>query len=201
MNNNILKTIKDALSTGSSVLAHFMENEENCRVILDMARNMAECFSGGGKVLTCGNGGSACEAFHLAEEFAGRYRKHRRALPVIALVEPAYLTCVANDYGFEDVFSRGVEAYGQPGDILVGLSTSGNSSNVVKAVEAADKAGLKTFLFLGRDGGKLKGKGSCELIVEAETTDRIQELHMISIHVLIESVERILFPENYSSSR
>ena len=148
-------------------------------------------------MLACGNGGSACDAVHFAEEFTGRFRKHRRALPVIALTEAAHLTCVANDYGFDEVFARGVEAFGKPGDLLLAISTSGNSPNIVRAVETAKGLGMEVILLLGKSGGKLKGAGTHEILVASETTERVQEIHMLALHVVIESVERALFPENY----
>jgi D-sedoheptulose 7-phosphate isomerase len=197
MTEDIIHTISQAFKTGRQVLHQFLENQNNLLTVQDMAQDFAQCFSSGKKVLTCGNGGSACEAIHFAEELTARYRKHRRALPVISLCEPAYLTCVGNDYGFNHIFARGVEAYGRPGDILLALSTSGNSQNVIDAVETAKSQDMKTFLLTGKTGGKMKGTVTRELLVEAETTDRIQEIHMICIHILIESIERILFPENY----
>lgn len=148
-------------------------------------------------VLICGNGGSAADAMHFAEEFTGRFRKDRPALPAIALADPTHITCVANDYGFEHIFARGVEAYGQPGGVLLALSTSGNSLNVIRAVEKCQELGMKTVCLLGKDGGRLKGMADVEIIVPGETTDRIQELHMILLHFIIERVERTMFPENY----
>lgn len=162
-----------------------------------MASILGDCFKTSHKVLTCGNGGSACDAIHFAEEFTGRYRGDRRPLPVIPLLESSNLTCVANDYGFAEIFARGVMAYGQKGDVLLAISTSGNSENVIRAVDVARKNSVQVLLLLGRNGGKLKGMGDCEVIVEAETTDRIQEVHMVILHILIECVERRLFPENY----
>src|SRR4051812_39523430 len=162
-----------------------------------MADCLVECFRGGGKALICGNGGSACDALHFAEECTGRFRKERAALPVIPLLESSHLTCVSNDYGFEYVFSRGVVAYGKPGDVLVGISTSGNSPNVIRAAEAARKLGLKVHLFLGKDGGALAGTGDEEIQVRSRDTERVQEVHMTVLHILIESIERRMFPENY----
>ena len=170
----------------------------NISTIEKMGVELARVFEAGGKVLSCGNGGSACDSLHFAEEFTGQFRAPRKPLPALSLTESAHITCVANDYGFEEIFSRGVEAYGTKGDILVCLSTSGNSENVIRAVEVAEKKGMVVFLFLGKGGGKLKGKGSHEIIVDGQTSDRIQEIHMMCLHILIEVVERILFPKNYS---
>lgn len=154
---------------------------------------LASCFKAGGKVLICGNGGSMCDAMHFAEELTGRFRKDRPALPAIAISDPSHLTCVANDYGFEQVFSRAVEAYGKPGDILIVLSTSGNSPNIVRALEAGKARGLGTIALLGKDGGKCRTHADYEVIVPAGASERIQELHMIILHELVAQVERILF--------
>ena len=134
---------------------------------------------------------------HFAEEFTGRFRKDRRALPSISISDSSHITCVGNDYGFNFIFAKGVEAFGQEGDFFFGISTSGNSQNIVEAVKIAKEKGLKTVGLLGKDGGKLKGVCDYEFIVQAETTDRIQEVHMMILHIVIEGIERILFPENY----
>jgi D-sedoheptulose 7-phosphate isomerase len=162
------------------------------------AKLLADCFKAGNKALACGNGGSACDAMHFAEEFTGRFRDDRKALPVIPLMEGSHLTCVGNDYGFDAIFSRGVEAYGKPGDLLLAISTSGNSRNIIAAVEAARRQGVKVILLLGKTGGALKGRGDVEWVVDHKVTERIQEIHMLLLHLMIEGVERILFPENYS---
>ncbi len=154
---------------------------------------LAACFRAGGKVLACGNGGSACDAMHLCEELTGRFCDARPPLAAVACVDPGHLTCTANDFGFENVFSRWVEALGREGDVLVALSTSGNSENVVRAVEQAKRSGLKTALLLGRNGGRLRGRGDFEWVVPGEAAERIQELHMLILHVVVESVERRMF--------
>lgn len=158
------------------------------------AHMLADCFSRGNKVLIAGNGGSLCDAAHFAEELTGIFRQKRRALPAIALSEPGHLTCVGNDLGFEWVFARGIEAYGQAGDIFVGLTTSGNSPNIIRAFQEAKQKGLQTVAFLGKEGGQLKEVADLELIIEGFTTsDRIQEAHMTAIHLIIEQVEDLLF--------
>jgi D-sedoheptulose 7-phosphate isomerase len=194
---NLTEPIQRSLASSRDVLAAFVADPANTLAMDAMSAALADCFRKGGKVLACGNGGSACDALHFAEELTGRFKGDRRALPAIPLLEGANITCIANDYGFESIFSRGVEAYGKPGDILLAISTSGNSPNVIKAVEAARKQGLVVHLLLGKDGGKLLGKGDAEIRVKSPDTERIQEVHMVVLHILIESLERRLFPENY----
>lgn len=160
-----------------------------------LAATVADCFRAGGKLMLCGNGGSACDAMHCAEEFTGRFRKDRRPLPALALGDVGHLTCTANDYGFEYVFSRQVEALGKPGDVLIALSTSGNSPNLLRAVDSAKALALKTVGLLGKDGGSLRGRCDLEIVVPGATSDRIQELHMLILHALVEGVEASLFPE------
>ena len=187
----------DSYKTEYELLRNFIEQEEKDRTTEKIAEELAEVFTNGNKVLICGNGGSNCDALHFAEEFTGRFRKERRALPAIAISDSSHITCVGNDYGFEYIFSKGVEAYGKEGDMFIGISTSGNSGNVIKAVEKAKELGMKTVALLGKDGGKLKGMCDYEFIIPGETSDRIQEIHMMILHIVIEGVERIMFPENY----
>ncbi len=193
----MLKSIKESYLTSLNILTSFVEDESNFLKTAVIAKHMADVFRSGGKVIICGNGGSATDAMHFAEEFTGRFRKDRKALPAIALSDPSHITCVGNDYGFEDVFSRGVEAYAKAGDMVVGLSTSGSSTNVIKALEKAKELGCSTFSLLGKDGGELKNMCNYEIIIPGKTSDRIQEMHMMILHIIIESVERDLFPENY----
>jgi len=154
-----------------------------------LGQAMLDCWHKRGKVLTAGNGGSAADAMHLAEELLVRFQKTRRALAAIALCDPTAVTCAGNDFGYESVFSRQVEALGNPGDILVVFTTSGNSPNIVRAVEQARSAGVLTVAFNGRDGGKLRGKCDIELIVPAPTSARIQEGHKILLHTLCEWID------------
>lgn len=155
---------------------------------------LIKTFRNGNKLIVAGNGGSLCDSAHFAEELAGFYRKIRPALPAIALTEPGLITCVGNDVAFEEVFKRGVEAYGKPGDLFVGLTTSGNSPNLIHAFKKAKEMGLHTLAFLGRGGGKLKGFADLEIIIEGFAySDRIQEAHMAAIHILVEMVEDYFF--------
>lgn len=166
--------------------------------IREFAETLVSCFRAEGKVLVAGNGGSLCDASHFAEELTGFFRTKRPALPAIALSEPGHITCTANDLGFENVFSRGVEAYGKPGDVFVALTTSGNSPNIVKAVEVAKERGLVTVAFLGKGGGVLRGMAELECVIEGfDTSDRIQEAHMAAMHISIQMVEHLLFDTEY----
>ena len=157
-----------------------------------VAEVMAACFRAGGKVLACGNGGSACDAMHFCEELTGRFREDRDPLPAIACVDVGHITCTANDYGYDAVFERWVRALAKPGDVVFLLSTSGNSESVVRAARAAGDIGCERVAMLGRDGGKLGGMCEMEWIVPGATADRIQELHMLILHTLIECVEGVL---------
>ncbi len=194
MKEDLTASYRQALS----VLEAFCQNSENFDKTAQLAQQLASAFQNGNKILICGNGGSACDAMHFAEELTGRFQKDRRPLPALALSDAAHITCVANDFGFDTIFSRGVEAYGKAGDWLIALSTSGNSANIIKAVTQAKKNNLHTLALLGKDGGKLKGQCDEQFIIPAKTSDRIQELHMLILHTLVEGIERELFPENYA---
>lgn len=191
----------EAFENAKRALDAFLADGRNITT-LDLAADvLAESLAEGGKVLACGNGGSACDAMHFCEELTGRFRKDRAPLAAVSLTDVGHITCVANDYGYDEVFSRGVRALGREGDVLVALSTSGNSANIVRAVEAARAGGLRTIALLGRDGGKLAGVCELEWIVpgvpaEAPTADRIQEVHMLVLHALVEGVERRLFGDS-----
>tara|TARA_R110000868_G_scaffold158036_2_gene385750 strand:+ start:6761 stop:7339 length:579 start_codon:yes stop_codon:yes gene_type:complete len=192
-----MSAINQAYQDAISTLTTFCSDASHIAKTEALAAAFADTFNNNNKLLICGNGGSACDAMHFAEEFTGRYRANRKALPVIALTDASHITCVGNDFGFDEIFARGVEAFGQPGDWLIVLSTSGNSANIIRAVEEAKKQGVKTLALLGKDGGKLKGVCDEEFIIPADTSDRIQEVHMTILHIMIEGVERILFPEHY----
>ena len=189
MRTAILHSLNDAVS-----VIEFLKTSYAIHFIEELSEAIAECFQNGGKVLIAGNGGSLCDAAHFAEELTGGFREKRKALPAIALNDAGHLTCVGNDFGFEDVFSRAIEALGKPGDIFIALTTSGNSINLLNAIPVAKEIGMKTASFLGKTGGKMKGMSDFELIVPGFTySDRIQEAHMTAIHILIEMVENHLF--------
>ena len=189
--------IKAALAEAQKVLLELVSSGDGARFVGDLSAALESTLRSGGKVLVAGNGGSHADALHFAEEFTGKYRKERRPLPVMALGEATHATCTANDFGFEEIFARQVEAFARKGDLLLLLSTSGNSMNLVKAAETARMAGAKVAALLGRGGGKLKPKCDCSVVVPGATADRIQELHMLLLHTAIEAVERRMFPENY----
>ena len=195
-----MDSIKKALKKAAKLTEQLVQSEAVVEFIEDLSRMIADAFEEGGKVLICGNGGSAADAMHFAEEFTGRYRKDRRSLPVLALADPTHITCVGNDYSFSEIFSRSVEGWGKPRDVFIGLSTSGNSQNVLKAMKKAEQLHLRTAALLGKDGGDLKDMAELQVIVPGITTDRIQELHMLILHITIEQVERLMFPENYLES-
>ncbi len=185
--------IIESVEEGLRALAYLKE-PDSLIFIEQLSDQMARCFEQGGKLLIAGNGGSLCDAMHFAEELTGVFRSKRRALPAIALSCPGHLTCTANDLGFVEVFSRAVEAYGVKGDMFVALTTSGNSLNLLKAMQTAKEKGLTTVAFLGKTGGQLKGQAALEWIVPGFTySDRIQEAHMAAMHILIEMVEKRLF--------
>jgi D-sedoheptulose 7-phosphate isomerase len=192
--------VQNAYRDAAIVLQEFTSSDDASQKTLDGIHIVTEALSGGGKIIVCGNGGSACDALHFCEELTGRFRNDRKPLPAIALTDPAHVTAVGNDYGFSEVFSRGVQAYGKKDDVLIGISTSGNSENVIRAVAAAKEIEMKTILLLGKGGGKLRGVGDVNVIVNASTSDRVQEVHMTFLHVLIEGMERIMFPLNYQET-
>lgn len=195
-----INTWKNCLSEAQDVLAAFIADPKNLDQCEEFSKMLIECYKKEGTVFSCGNGGSHCDAMHFAEELTGRYRKDRSPLGALALGDPSHTTCVSNDYGFEHVFSRQLEGLSRRGDVLIGLSTSGNSKNVIKAFEVAKSKGVQTVALLGKGGGALKEIADLAIVVPAQTSDRIQEIHIKLIHTVIETVERELFPENYAES-
>jgi len=189
---------KKNLEQASQVLDNFIKNDVSMAGCIQFSSILVEAYRAQKNVFICGNGGSHCDSMHFAEELTGRYRKNRRPLGALALGDASHTTCVSNDYGFEFIFSRQLEALARPGDVCIGLSTSGNSQNVIKAIEYAKTNGITSVGLLGKNGGKLKELVDTAIIVPAETSDRIQEIHIKIIHIVIESVERVLFPENYA---
>lgn len=189
---DLVASIKSELLESKKTLDNFLSSEQAIEKIVLAAQAMSDSINGGGKIISCGNGGSHCDAMHFAEELTGRYRENRPALPAIAISDPSHMSCVSNDFGYDHVFSRYIEGLGQEGDVLLGISTSGNSSNVIHAIEAAKKKGMKTIVLTGNDGGKLAGLADIEIRVpHTGYADRIQEVHIKIIHALILSIERL----------
>ena len=186
-----INTIRDELNQAIDVLANFVANDENLKKIQQAAVLIADSFKQGGKVLSCGNGGSHCDAMHFAEELTGRFRDNRPSYPAIAISDVSHISCVGNDYGFDYIFSRYVEGVGQKGDVLLGISTSGNSANVLKAIEAAKQKGMKVITLTGKDGGKMNGIADVDIRVpHFGYADRVQEIHIKVIHILILLIEK-----------
>ena len=181
--------LRDSIARAREALDVLLADDGALGRLDEVAGAMAESLSAGGKILACGNGGSACDAMHFCEELTGRFRADRAPLPAIAGVDPGHITCVGNDYGFDEIFSRWVRGLGRAGDVLVAMSTSGNSENVVRAVAAAREGGIRTVGLLGKTGGRLAGMCDFEWIIPGETADRIQEVHMVILHTLIEGIE------------
>lgn len=183
--------IRQELQQAAQVLEQFLANQSNIDTIQQAALLMAGAIQHGNKIISCGNGGSHCDAMHFAEELSGRYRDNRQALPAIAISDVSHISCTGNDYGFDYIFSRFVEGLGQSGDVLLGISTSGNSANVIRAVEAAKLKGMKTVVLTGKNGGKLATLADIEIRVpHAGYADRIQEIHIKVIHILILLIEQ-----------
>ena len=185
--------ITDGLAEAKSELDAFINDPFTASSIMEAANLMATCLTQGGKIISCGNGGSLCDATHFAEELTGRFRDDRRPLPAMAINDPAYITCVGNDYSFEDVFSRWVEAFGKTGDILLTISTSGSSKNILKAAEAARSLGMKVVALTSKKGKSLAELADVVVAApDAPHSDRIQEIHIKVIHILIQSIESLL---------
>jgi len=184
--------INDELVDAARLASSFAADANNAHKIAHLASVAAERLSAGGKILAIGNGGSCADALHFCEELTGRYREDRPSIGAIACADPGHITCTANDYGFDQVFARWIEGIGGSNDILVALSTSGNSANIVQAVAVARARGMHIALLLGRDGGALKDKGDTRFMVPGATADRIQELHMLTLHALVGAIERAL---------
>ncbi len=186
-----LSLIKDELLEAENVLQAFIKDEKNLKNIEQAATLLADTFKQEGKVLSCGNGGSHCDAMHFAEELTGRYREHRPSYAAIAISDPSHISCVGNDYGFDSIFARYVEGVGRRGDVLFCLSTSGNSENILKAIEVAKSKGISIIALTGKDGGKMAGLADVEIRVpHFGFADRIQEVHIKIIHILIYLIEK-----------
>ncbi len=191
-NMTLREQIKQQFEESSTILNAF-QTEGNFIKIEEAVLIMANALQKGNKIISCGNGGSMCDAMHFAEELSGRFRENRKGLAAVSISDPSHITCVGNDYGFDYIFSRYLEALGQEGDILLGISTSGNSKNVILAVEKAKELGIKTIVLTGKDGGKLAGLSDLEIRApHSQYADRAQEIHIKIIHNLILGIEKQL---------
>ncbi|MBF0312366.1 MAG: SIS domain-containing protein [Oligoflexia bacterium] len=191
--------IVDVLEDASLLASKFAQDEINLAHIASAIQVMSTCLKKGGKILSCGNGGSMCDSMHFAEELSARYIKNRRPLSAMAISDAGYLSCTANDFGHDQIFSRFVEGMGRSGDVLLAISTSGNSPNVLQAATMAKEKGMEVVALLGKGGGKLKALCDIPILIDSLRTERIQELHIKVIHILVEGIERELFPELYPS--
>lgn len=186
-------SIKRHFEEAQNCLAEFLSSEENFNKILEASLAIVSSFENGGKIIAAGNGGSHCDAMHFAEELTGRYKNNRKALPAIAISDPSHISCVGNDYGYEFVFSRYLEALGRPGDVFFGISTSGNSQNILNAITVAKSKGMFVIGLTGKDGGKIGPM--CDIEIRApksDFADRAQEIHIKVIHSLIDTIEKIM---------
>lgn len=187
------KLIKEELNEAEKLLNKIINQPAMINNINQAASLMAEAVKNNGKIISCGNGGSHCDAMHFAEELTGRYRDDRPPIPAIAISDPSHISCVSNDYGFENIFSRFIDAMGQPNDVLLGITTSGNSQNIINAVKSANRKGMTTIILSGNDGGQVSEISNINIIVPfSGYSDRIQEIHIKIIHIFILLIEQQL---------
>ena len=186
-----MDAIKKHFTEAQSVLATFIADEKNLQAIEAAGQLMVSALANGKKIISCGNGGSMCDAMHFAEELSGRYRNDRKALAAVSISDPSHISCVGNDYGYDFIFSRYLEALANEGDVLVGISTSGNSKNIINAVATAKSKGVHVVCLTGKDGGQLAGLADIEIRApKSDYADRAQEIHIKVIHSLIDFIER-----------
>ena len=189
MKDQILKELNEA----KNVIDKFINDDTIINAIEESAKIMTVSIDNGGKIISCGNGGSMCDAMHFAEELTGKFREERSPIPAVSISDPSHITCVGNDYGFDAIFSRYVESVGNTGDVLLAISTSGKSTNVIRAAEEANRKGIKVVALTGNDGGELSDRCDIEIRVpHFGYSDRIQEIHIKVIHILILLIEKNL---------
>jgi D-sedoheptulose 7-phosphate isomerase len=196
------RVIGDALAESADALQALRSDRAALATIARASTLIVDAFGRGGRVFSCGNGGSMCDAMHLAEELSGRFRGDRKGLPAQAISDPGHLSCVANDFGYDAVFARYLESHGRAGDVLVAISTSGTSRNILAAAGAAKAIGMQTVALTGHAGSPLAAAADCAICTPGgRYADRVQELHIKVIHILIELIEREIFPANYAAAR
>ncbi len=194
----MIKYIKTSLTEAQTALEYLLTDKTTLFAIESAAKILIDSFQNSGRLFCCGNGGSMCDAMHFAEELTGRYRKDRKGFPAISISDPSHISCVANDFGYDHIFSRYVESHGRPGDTLLVISTSGKSTNILKAARSAKNAGMKVIALTGQKDAPIESL--CDLCIctsAGQFCDRIQELHIKVLHILIELIERHFYPENY----
>jgi D-sedoheptulose 7-phosphate isomerase len=195
-----LSAVRAALAEAAASLERLSNDESALASIARAGELLARTFAAGGRAYSCGNGGSMCDAMHFAEELTGRFRENRPGYAAMAISDASHLSCVGNDYGYDQVFARFLEAHGRAGDVLLAISTSGTSGNVVAAARAAKALGVRVIALTGRPGTPLTELADVAIVTQAgRYADRVQELHIKVIHILIELVERSLAPQNYAS--
>ena len=193
-----MQHIKAALEESAAAISNLLQDEETLTTIDKAAEMLIQCFLNSGTAFSCGNGGSLCDAMHFAEELSGRYRRDRYGLPAVAISDPSHITCVANDYGYRFIFSRFIECHGKPGDVLLAISTSGESQNIIEAAIAARKRDMGVITLTGTKSSSLSRYADHVICTPGgKYSDRVQELQIKVIHILVEMVERKFFPENY----
>ncbi len=190
--------IKSSLTEAQSALNNLLANDEQLSNIEAAAKVLVTALENGHTIFSCGNGGSMCDAMHFAEELTGRYRKNRKGHAAVSISDPSHISCVANDFGYEYIFSRYLESHANAGDVLLGISTSGTSKNVVEAAKAAQKLGVHAVILSGREAEELQALASVYICTKGgDFADRVQELHIKILHIFIELIERSFHPENY----
>ena len=196
---NALDVVTMNLKQSQQALAQLLASPDTLANIAAAAELIGQSVDAGGRVFSCGNGGSMCDAMHFAEELSGRYRDDRKALPAVSISDPSHISCVGNDYGYEFIFSRYLEAHARAGDVLLGISTSGKSGNVIKAAEYANANGIHVVSLTGKPDSALGKLANVDVVTPGTSgyADRVQELHIKVIHILIELIERRFFPGNY----
>jgi D-sedoheptulose 7-phosphate isomerase len=195
---NMIENIKASLKEAEFALENLLSNEATLTRIVSAAKVLIETIESDHRIYSCGNGGSMCDAMHFAEELTGRYRNNRKAFPAAAISDPSHLTCVANDFGYDFIFSRYLEGHGTEGDSLLAISTSGTSPTVINAAKTAVSLGMKVVGLTGKTDSELQTVSDiCICTPGGQFADRIQELHIKVLHILIEMIERHFHPENY----
>ncbi|HRE40577.1 MAG TPA: D-sedoheptulose 7-phosphate isomerase [Ignavibacteria bacterium] len=185
--------VRDNFLEAKKILDEFLFDTENLEKISKAGKVMVNALKKGNKIISCGNGGSMCDAMHFAEELTGRFKDNRKPIAAISISDASHISCVGNDYGYEQVFSRYITAIGKPGDVLLAISTSGNSGNILKGIESAKNKKMKVVGLTGKDGGKMEGLCDVEIRApKSKYSDRAQEIHIKVIHSLIDFIEKFL---------